>query len=456
METGLPSRSDPDASGPARADATPRVSDPTRADDPTRVSDPTRAADALEARLRTGEAQAMARSIADLVRHTPVLSSHSLSEQLGGRIVLKAESLQRTGSFKLRGALAKLSTVGDARGVVAGSAGNHGQALAYAARARGIACEIFMPRDAPIAKVSAVQDFGGTVNLDAEVVDDCIQLATERARQTGAVLVHPFDDPEVILGQATVALELLADVDELACVIVPIGGGGLIAGVAGAIKLARPEVHVVGVQAQANAPFPASLMAHRPVAVAGGPSIADGIAVKRPGQLTLALVERWVDEVVVVGEDDIAEAMVGLLERAKLVVEGAGAVGVAALQAGLVEPPAAGITAVVLSGGNVDAGMLATVARHHETAAGRRMLLFTRLPDQPGALAGLLDSVAQAGGNLLSVEHVRDAVPLHVRQSGVELVIATRGADHARRLLAALADAGYEVERIGTAGEGRA
>ena len=387
-------------------------------------------AHAVEERLRSTDAVRAARaSGADLVRHTPVLSSRSLSQVAGGQVVLKAENLQRTGSFKLRGALNKLASLDGAEAVVAGSAGNHAQSLAYAARARGLRCDVFMPDEAAVAKVAAVRGFGGTVHLGGEGVDDCVTRARTYAAKTGAVFVHPFDDPEIILGQATLGLELLVDVSDLGAVVVPIGGGGLISGVAGAVKAGRPDVRVVGVRVDTR------------------PTIADGIAVKHPGEITGTLIERLVDDVVVVAEDDIAEAMVRLLERAKLVVEGAGAVGVAALLAGLVKPPATGTTAILLSGGNVDAGVLATVAQHHETAAGRRLLLFTRVSDRPGGLATLLECVADAGGNLLSVEHVRDAVPLHVRETGVQLVMETRGAEHAEAICDALRSAGYELER---------
>lgn len=280
-------------------------------------------------------------------------------------------------------------------------------------------------------------------------MDECVDFARAHARENGSVFVHPFDDPEVVLGQATLGTELLEDVPDLALVLVPVGGGGLVSGVAGVVKAAQPDARVVGVQVEACAPYRESLAAHEPVTAAGRPTIAGGIAIKRPGELTLALVERLVDDMVVVREDDTAEAMVRLLERAKLVVEGAGAVGVAALLGGLVAPPARGSTAVVLSGGNVDAGVLAAVAQRHETAAGRRLLLFTRVSDRPGGLAGLLDRVAAAGGNVLSVDHVRDAVPLHVRETGVQMVMETRSSEHAEEIVRVLGAAGYDVQRVG-------
>jgi threonine dehydratase len=385
----------------------------------------------------------------DLVRRTPVLTSRSLSDECGGTVLLKAENLQRTGSFKLRGALAKadrIAAAGDGRGaVVAGSAGNHAQSLAYAARARGLACEVFMPAEASLAKVAAVRSFGGTVHLGGDSVDACVARARERAEETGAVFVHPFDDAEIVAGQGTLGLELLDEVDDIATVVVPVGGGGLISGIAGVVK--RPGVRVIGVQAESCSAYPASLERGEPVEVKGGPTIADGIAIKRPGGLTLPLVREWVDEIVTVAENDVAEAMVVLLERAKLVVEGAGAVGVAALLARAVVPAASGATVVVLSGGNVDAGVLATVALRHETSEGRRLRFFTRVEDRPGGLARLLTRIAEAGGNLVTVTHVREAVPLHIRQTGVDLLLETRGADHAAEIVAALEQAGYEIER---------
>jgi threonine dehydratase len=401
-------------------------------------------------RISAGEAALARRAVERLARRTPVLTSHSLSERCGGRILLKAENLQRTGSFKLRGATNKLAALGEAPGVVAGSAGNHAQALAYAARANRIPCEVFMPREAPVAKVAAVEAFGGSVQIGGDSVDDCVAMARERAAETGAVFVHPFDDPEIILGQATLGLELLEDVPDLAAVVVPVGGGGLISGVAGALKTARREVTVIGVQVRACAPFPGSLQDGAPQTVqAPEVTIADGIAIKRPGELTLPLVEQWVDEMMVVADDETAEAMVWMLERSKLVVEGGGAVGVAALLSGQITPPDSGSTVIVLSGGNVDAGLLAAIAQRHETIAGRRLRLFTTISDRPGGLAALLTSVAEAGGNVVQADHVREAVPLHIRETGVEIALETRGPRHAEEIVKRLEHAGYRVRKLG-------
>jgi len=387
--------------------------------------------------------------VGHLVRHTPVLWSQTLTARCGGRVAVKAENLQHTGSFKLRGALSKLASLasGSEGGVVTGSAGNHAWALAHAARARGVRCEVFMPVQAPLAKVEGCAALGAVVHVVGDALEDCFAAAIARAHEGGMAFVHPFDDPDIVAGQGTVGLELLEDVDDLAKVVVPLGGGGLAAGVAIAVKSARPGVEVVGVQVDACAPFAESLRRGEPVGVVSALTIADGIAVKRPTKFTLRLVRRWLDDVLAVGEDEVAEAMVLLLDRSKLVVEGAGAVGVAALLGGLVTPAARGTTVVVLSGGNVDPGLLAAVARRHETQAGRRLVLFTRLPDRPGSLARLLACVGDAGANLVEVEHVREGVDLHVRETAVQLVLETRGRDHAEDVLATIARDGY-VARV--------
>jgi threonine dehydratase len=316
-------------------------------------------------------------------------------------------------------------------GVVAGSAGNHAQALAYAARASGLRCEVFMPVDAAVSKVEAVRAFGAEVHQEGDSVNDCVGLAREHASRTGAAFVHPYDDLDVIAGQAGLGLELLADVPDLARVVLPVGGGGLASGVAAAIKQARPGASIVGVQA------------------ASAQTIADGIAIKRPGEVTTPLLERMLDDLVTAEEDDIAEAMVVLVERSKLVVEGAGAASLAALLAGAVAAAPEGSTVVVLSGGNVDVGLLAAIAARHETRVGRRLRVYTRVSDLPGGLAGLLSVVAGAGANLIDVEHVREGVDLNVRETGIELTLETRGREHARLLLERLREAGYESAEVG-------
>jgi threonine dehydratase len=363
-----------------------------------------------------------------LVRHTPVLTAASLSSRCGGTVVLKAENLQRTGSFKLRGALNKVRGVGECAGVVAGSAGNHAQALAYAARAAGVPCSVFMPVEAAVSKVEAVRAFGATVEQRGSSVVECVELAREAARARGLAFVHPFDDLDVVAGQGGLGLELVDDVPDLAKVVVPVGGGGLAAGVAAAVR----GVPVVGVRVTEAAR-----------------TIADGIAIKHPGAVTGPLLEALLDDLVTVSEDEIAEAMVLLVERSKLVVEGAGAVSLAALLSGAVPTSPDGSTVAVLSGGNVDVGLLAAIAARHETRMGRRLRVYTRVSDLPGGLAGLLAAVASAGANLIDVEHVRDGVDLHVRETGVELTVETRGRDHAAELLEALRAAGYESSEVG-------
>jgi threonine dehydratase len=385
------------------------------------------------------------RAGAGIVKETPVLSSFTLTERAGVTVAFKAENLQRTGSFKLRGALAKLASLGDscADGVVTASAGNHAQAVAYAARAREVPCEVFMPRGAAIAKLEAAAALGAVVHLEGLSIDEALAVARERAAEDGRPFVHPFDDPVVIAGQGGIGLELLSQVPDIARVIVPVGGGGLISGVAIALRTQRPEIEVIGVQVDSCAPFPESLAAGVPVAVDSALTIADGIAVKRPGGITVPLVKRWVDRLVVVGEDDVAEAMVFMLERAKLVVEGAGAVGVAALLSGRLRLSGSGTTVVILSGGNVDAGLLADVARRHESQAGRRLVLLARLPDRPGSLAQLLSLVADRGANLLDVQHIREGVDLHVRETAVQLVLETRSHAHALEVTEAIRGGGY-------------
>jgi threonine dehydratase len=389
------------------------------------------------------------RAIARGAVATPLIASAELSELAGGPVVLKADSLQVSGSFKLRGALAKLAALGDRTrgGLIAASAGNHARAVAQAARIAGVGCEVFMPRDAPVSKVAAVERLGASVRLGAATVEEAVELAAARAVESGAALIHPFDDLDVIAGQGTLGLELLRDVPDLARVVVPVGGGGLASGIGIALRRERPSVELVGVQASACAPLLATLEDRSLDAVPELPTaatIADGIALKRPGKLTLPLLRELLTAVETVSEEQIADAIVLLAERAKLVAEGAGAVSVAAIAAGCLAP-IDGTTVAIVSGGNVDNSLLASLLRRHETAAGRRVRVFTRLPDRPGALAELLNRVAQARANLVSLEHVREAVSLNVRETGVELTLETRGREHTEELRRALVDAGYAV-----------
>jgi len=394
--------------------------------------------------------QAARRAIAPVAVRTPTIACEDLAEAAGGPVVLKAESLQGSGSFKLRGALAKLAALGERAtgGVVAASAGNHARAVAHAARLAGVGCEGFMPRDAAVSKVAAVERLGARVRLGGGSVEEALELAAAGAAQTGAALIHPFDDPDVIAGQGTIGLELLQDVPDLARVVVPVGGGGLASGIGIALHEARPEIELVGVQASACAPFVAALGGDAEAVgepeVGAAATIADGIALKRPGTITLPLLRLLLRGLHTVSEEEIADAMVFLAERAKLVAEGAGAVAVAAIASGRLAA-IDGTTVAIVSGGNVDNGLLASILRRHETSEGRRVRMFTRVPDRPGGLADLLNLVAGARANLLSLEHVREAVSLSVRETGVELTLETRGAEHTEQLRAALRDAGYEV-----------
>jgi threonine dehydratase len=393
--------------------------------------------DSIERAMRAGDG---------VVRETPIITTRTLSERAGTKVVFKAENLQGTGSFKLRGAMSKLSALGDATalGVVCGSAGNHAQAVAYAARARSVPCEVFMPEAAPIAKTEAVEALGATLHPVGQTVDDAVAAAKARAAETGMEFIHPFDDPDVISGQGGVGMELLRQVPDMARIVVPVGGGGLISGIATAIKSQRPDVEVVGVQVEACAPFLGSLEAGEPVAVESARTIADGIAVKRPGEITLRLIDRWVDRMLVVSEDEVAEAMVFLLERSKLVVEGAGAVGVAAVLGNKLPDRTDGATVVVLSGGNVGAGLLAEVARRHETQQRRRLVLQVSIPDLPGRLAELLGLIGRAGANIVDVQHIREGLDLHIQETAVQLVLETRGPEHAAAVRAAIEAGGYQ------------
>jgi threonine dehydratase len=387
------------------------------------------------------DVEAAAAVVGEYARETPVLPAKHLARKLGGEIWLKLENLQVTGSFKVRGAINRLAALSDAEreaGVVAASAGNHAQAVAWAARRLGTKATLYMPAEAPLTKIAAVREYGGDVRLVDGMLEDA--FAAARAEAGERVFVHAFDDPLVIAGQGTVGLELTDQVPEVGLVVVPVGGGGLVSGVALAVRKAHPGVRIVGVRAEAAA------AASDAAGPAGAPPsmICDGILVKHPGRLTGPLVEQLVDEVVTVSDDEAAEAMVLLLERSKQVVEGAGAVGVAALMHGRVKPAAEGATVALLSGGNVDAGLLVEAIRLGETAAGRRMVLATKIPDRPGGLAALLSLVAKLGANVLDVEHLRDGMDLHLRETAVHLVLQTRGPDHDAQIIEAVREAGYE------------
>jgi threonine dehydratase len=385
-------------------------------------------------------------ALAGIVRRTPVEGSRPLSERAGGPVWLKCESLQRTGSFKLRGAYSRICRLSEAErrhGVVAASAGNHAQGVALAASLLGTPAVVFMPEGAPIPKVEATRGYGAEVRLAGSTVDDALRAATVHAEQTGATLIHPFNHPDVIAGQGTVGLEILEQVPDVRTIIAGAGGGGLVSGIAVAAKSINPDIKVVAVQAAGAAAIPLSLSEGRPTALDTMATMADGIAVGCPGAITLELIERYVDEVRTVSEDGLARALLLCLERAKLVVEPAGAAAVAALteDAAGFEPP----VVAVLSGGNIDPLLLMRLLRHGMTAAGRYLAFHLRVPDRPGELARLLGELAESGANVLDVEHSRTSRALHLDEVEVHLVLETRGDEHRDEVLSRLRAAGYPL-----------
>ncbi|MGD9989959.1 threonine ammonia-lyase [Pseudonocardia sp.] len=381
-----------------------------------------------------------------VVRRTPTLPARALGEKVGGPVWLKCENQQRTGSFKIRGAytrLARLDADERARGVVAASAGNHAQGVALAARLLGVDATVFMPERAALPKVDATRGYGAHVRLVGETIDGSLAAATAFAAETGAVLVHPFDHVDVIAGQGTVGLEILEVVPDVATVLVPTGGGGLLGGVAAAIRAHRPAARIVGVQAEAAAAWPASLDRGGPVALDRMRTIADGIAVGVPGRVTYPQVAALVDEFVVVGEDALARALLHCLERAKVLVEPAGAAAVAAL---LEYPDRFPTPAVaVLSGGNIDPLVLLHVIEHGMAAAQRYLSMRVRVDDRPGALAELLTQVGGLGANVVDVEHTRISAAIPLGDVDVEISLETRGAAHCATIVGALRDSGHAV-----------
>jgi threonine dehydratase len=380
--------------------------------------------------------------IAGVATVTPVFPSDTFTRITGRPVLLKAENLQRTGSFKIRGAVNKIATLTDEEreaGVVAATAGNHGQSVAWAAREAGVPATIFMSRESPTAKVEATLTYGGRVELDCDSLEHAFELAKEHAARTGATFVHAFEDEVVIAGQGTVGLELAEQVPDAELVVIPVGGGGLAAGIALALRELLPAARLVGVQAANCAPLAGGTV--------HGQTIAEGIAVKKPGELTSAILREELDELVTVTDEEISEAMVLLAERAKLVVEGAGAAALAALVAGRASG-GSGKAVAVLSGGNIDPTLLIQVLRHGLTVAGRYLALRTRVPDRPGELNKLLQLVAEQRANIVEVEHRREGVSLSIVETEVELTLALRDQEHATALIAALETAGYPVERL--------
>ena len=372
-----------------------------------------------------------------VARVTPVFPSETLSRLAGRPVRLKAENLQRTGSFKIRGAYVKLSSLEPEHreaGVVAASAGNHGQAVAWAARELGAEARIFMPQDSPMAKVDATRNYGAEVELTGPAFEETLATALAYVAETGATFVHPYEDLHVMSGQGTIGLELSEQVEELETVVIPIGGGGLASGISLALRAVRPGLRLVGVQAAGTRPG------------GSGYTIADGIAVKEPGELTMSILDETLDDIVVVEDEQIAEAIVLLAERTKLVVEGAGAASVAAILGGLAG--GSGPVLALLSGGNIDASLMVQVMRHGLAFHGRYLVLRTRVPDHPGELAKLLDLLAAERVNVVEVEHQRESAVVPIGYTGVELTLLTRDTEHCNQLIAQLEAWGYPVQRL--------
>ena len=384
--------------------------------------------------------------LGDVARRTPVEGSRPLSERLGGSVGLKCENLQRAGSFKIRGAYVRIARLTDdqrSQGVVAASAGNHAQGVALAAQLLGTSATVFMPEGAPIPKVEATKAYGATVRFAGSTVDEALVAAEKFAVESDAVLIHPFDHPDIVAGQGTVGLEILEQCPDVKTIVVAVGGGGLVSGIGAAVKPVRPDAVVVGVQAEGAAAFPMSLAAGSPQLLPSMATIADGIAVGRPGELTFRMVRRYVDDIVTVSEQSLSQALLLCLERAKLVVEPAGAAAVAALMdtPQRFEPP----VVAVLSGGNIDPVLLLRLLRHGMAAAGRYLSFRLRIPDRPGELARLLGELAASGANVLDVEHLRTGAKLHLDEVEVALQLETRGPEHCKSVLDRLRDAGYPL-----------
>ncbi|WP_329116720.1 threonine ammonia-lyase [Streptomyces sp. NBC_01353] len=384
--------------------------------------------------------------LSGVARVTAMEGSRYLSSLVGAPVHLKCENLQRTGSFKLRGAYVRIAGLRPeqrAAGVVAASAGNHAQGVALASALLGVHSTVFMPVGAPLPKVAATREYGADVRLHGHVVDETLAAAEEYAAETGAVFIHPFDHPDIIAGQGTVGLEILEQCPEVRTILVGVGGGGLVAGIGLAVKSVRPDVKVIGVQAEGAAAYPPSLTAGHPVAIESPMTMADGIKVGRPGDVPFAIVQEYVDEIRTVSEDALSSALLLCLERAKLVVEPAGASPVAAL---LSDPKAfAGPVVAVLSGGNVDPLLMQRILRHGMAAGGRYLSLRLRVTDRPGALATLLAVLTVVDANVLDVSHVRTDPRLGLTEAEVELHLETKGPEHCEEVAAALRDAGYVV-----------
>lgn len=393
------------------------------------------------------DARAAARLLTGVATRTPVETSRALSQIAGTPVLIKCENLQRAGSFKIRGAyvrMARLSPEEQALGVVAASAGNHAQGVALAAQLLGLDAVVYMPVDAALPKVAATKEYGAEVRLHGHSVDEALVEARAEAERTGRVLIHPFDHADIVAGQGTLALEILEQVPDVRTIVVPLGGGGLAAGIQAVVAELAPHVRVVGVQAARAAAYPASLVAGEPVTAGELHTMADGIAVGTPGRVPFDVLHRHACEVRTVSEEDLSRALLLVAERAKLLVEPSGAAGVAAVMAagaGDLEGP----VVVLLSGGNIDPLVLLRVVRHGLAVSGRYLQLRVRVTDTPGALADLLRELAAAGGNVMHVSHVRTGVDLEIDEVEIEVQVETKGPEHCVRVLQRLRDAGFRL-----------
>ena len=397
-------------------------------------------------RVTLADIEAAAKLLEGVAIRTPMEESRWLSSQAGGPVSLKCENLQRTGSFKIRGAYVRISQLSEderAHGVVAASAGNHAQGVALAAQLLGTKATVFMPEGAPIPKEKATRAYGADVVFERGHLEHALAAAGKFADETGAVFIHPFDHVDIVTGQGTAGLEVLEQSPEVQTLLVPTGGGGLLAGMAIAVKATRPDVRIIGVQAEGAAAYPASLETGSPVRLDSMKTMADGIAVGQPGEITFAAVREYVDDIVTVSEESLSRALLSLVERAKMIVEPAGAAAVAAL---LDDPKAYSTpTVAVLSGGNIDPLLLGKVIRHGLAAAGRYLYLRVCIPDLPGGLARLLTEVGETGANVLDVTHERISPLLHLDEVEVRIQMETRGEPHAEQVLARLRERGYRI-----------
>jgi len=401
--------------------------------------------------LAPADIEAARELLAGVVKTTPLIPSRPLTELTGVPAWLKCENQQRAGSYKVRGAYTRIARLSDAEracGVVAASAGNHAQGVALAAGMLSTRATVFMPEGAPLPKVTATRGYGAAIEYAGTSVDDSLEAAQEFADRTGAVLIHPFDHPDVIAGQGTVALEILEQCPDASTIITAVGGGGLISGVAVAAKALRPDIRIVGVQASGAAAYPPSLAAGSPQKLRRGVTIADGICVLRPGDLTFAHVSKLVDEIVTVSDEDLSAALLVLLERHKTVVEPAGAAAVAALLTGAYVPVDNGPVVAILSGGNIDPMLLLRVIEHGLASAGRFLRLAVRCTDRPGELARLLGQIAEQRANVVDVAHSRQSPRLSFGEAEVALSVETRGSDHSAALIGTLRDSGYRVSLL--------